>query len=202
MTDFTYIRPIESLDKIAEYRQIIGRLLGTIYSEQELWIRKEEQWIAVVANDSSVGEEFDVRLVATLAAYGYSEIIAVAWENLLNFPHAFVIPTTLEAVEEFNGKNPGFLFVLFAGKPDWLIFLTRLDYLIIASQPRFVHEVLGCEPEQAFNGIQGMSESEYIDPVVRKHYAHLLNQLQVLYPQAKPGTVIDLGWLDWGDDQG
>jgi hypothetical protein len=175
MTDFTNIRPIESSDKIAEYHQIIGRLLGTVYSEQELWIRKEKQWIAVVANDSSVGEEFDVRLVATLTAYGYSEVIAVAWENLLNFPHAFVIPTTLEAIEEFNGK-----FVLFAGKPDWLILLTRLDYLIIAGQPKFVREVLGCEPEQAFNGIQGMSESEYIDPVVRKYYAHLLKQLQAL----------------------
>ena len=47
-----------------------------------------------------------------------------------------------------------------------------------------------------------MSESEYIDPVVRKHYAHLLKQLQVLYPQVESGTVLNLGWLDWSNDQG
>ncbi|NJR50409.1 MAG: hypothetical protein HC780_13445 [Leptolyngbyaceae cyanobacterium CSU_1_3] len=204
MTNFKFIHPIENAGKIAEYHQTIGKLLGTVYSDRDLWIRKKDNWIAVASHDSFIEGEFEARLVKALAARTctYTEVIAIAWEKLLNFPLAFTIPLTLEALEEFDISNPGFLFVLFAGEPDWLIFVTRLDYLIIAGQPAFVYEVLGCEPDQAFNGIQKMSESEYINPVVRRHYAHLLKQLQVLYPQVEPETVLNLGWLNWKDEQG
>ncbi|WP_156427172.1 hypothetical protein [Leptolyngbya sp. NIES-2104] len=197
MTEFKHICPIEDPTQLHTYHQIIDSVLGTIYSEDDLWIRKQENWIAVATSDSFFESEFEVRLAKTLKAYGYSQIIAVAWEKLLNFPQAFVIPSTLEAISEFNLKNPGFMFVIFAGSPDWLILLTRLEFLITAGQSSFVDAILGCEFENAFGEIPEMSESEYINPVIRRHYSHILEQLQVIYPQVEPGTIISLGWLDW-----
>jgi hypothetical protein len=197
-TRFEVIRPIESPAQIAEYYATIHKAIGgtTNSDDEHLWLVKQEGWIAAVAYDGFFyADKDEARLVQTLTDYGYQEFIATAWSEVRHTPPVLALPTTVDAIEEFR-VNTFCWYVLFAGNPDWLILLAHtLDFIIVAGQPDFVQQVLGCNPDEAAKEIQEMSESKYLNPAVRKYYAHLLEQLRVVYPHAQPGEIIDLGLL-------
>lgn len=198
---FQLIRPVESSSQLAEYYSLIHRAIGGNTGDSQLWLIKQEGWVAAVAYDGSFyADEDEARLVQTLSEHNYKEFIATTWSRLRATPPALVVPATVDAIEEFRVSTFHW-YVLFSGQPDWLILIAdTLDFIIVAGQPNFVQEVLGCDPDEAARDIQEMSESEYLNPVVRKYYAHLLEQLRIVYPQAQPGEIIDLGLLQWNEE--
>jgi hypothetical protein len=201
---FQVARLIESPTQIAEHYETIHKAIGgtTNSNDDQLWLVKQEGWVAVVAYGGCFYAATDeARLVQTLLDYGYQEFIATAWSEVLNTPPVLALPTTVEALEELRLTIFCWWYVLFAGEPDWFILLAHtLDFIIVAGPPNFVQQVLGCDPDEAAGDIQEMAESEYLNPVARKYYAHLLEQLWVVYPQAQPGEIIDLGLLQWNEE--
>ncbi|PSB14556.1 hypothetical protein C7B65_26270 [Phormidesmis priestleyi ULC007] len=198
--DFEVIHPVESPDHIRRYREIIRRAIEGNTGKGQLQLIKQAGWIAVPTHigDLYAFEDED-RLIQTLLDHGYQEFIAVDLSKMQNVSDVLIIPATVLGMEDFKYNIFGW-YVWFAGKPDWFILMANtLDFIIVAGQPDFVRRVLGCEPEQASIDIREMSESEYLDPVVRKYYAHLLEQLQITYLQSEPGTIVNLGLLDWDE---
>jgi hypothetical protein len=194
---FEVIQPVESPDQIAEYYQIIGRAVGGDTSNGELWLIKQDGWIVTAAYSGCFyAFEDEERLIKTLLDYGYQAFNAVALSKVSGSPNVLTIPATVLGMEDFK-YNVFWWYVWFAGRPDWFILIVNsLDIIIVGGKPNFVRRVLGCEPDEAFKEIREMSESENLDPVVRKYYSHLLKQLQITYPQLEPGTIINLGLPD------
>lgn len=195
---FRVVMPIDSSEQIDRYYRSINSVIGGNTNDGKLWVKKKEDWIAVVQYDGNFYEDNnEARLVQALLKRGYQEIIAVAWSTVVYGTSVLVVPTTVAGIEEFR-LNSFCWYVLYAGEPDWFILLAHtLDFIIVAGQAEFVCQVLGCSPDEAFTEIREISESEYLDPVVRRYYAHLIEQLQSVYIQSKPGTTINLGLLNW-----
>jgi hypothetical protein len=202
---FQLIRSIESSTEIAEcYRVIHQAIGGQIHSVNDsLWLVKLENWTAAIAYQGYFYEDEDqARLVQTLLSFGYSSFNAVSWSKSDLSPPVLVIPTSINGLEEFR-LNIMSWYVLFAGKPDWFILLAdSLDFMIVAGQSELVCQILGDIPEraEACLAFRSMAES-YAYKDVRRYYRHLLTEVQVTYPKAAPGDVINLGLLNWENEQ-
>ncbi|MGI0495554.1 hypothetical protein ACN4EG_27575 [Alkalinema pantanalense CENA528] len=155
MINYQWMQPITDTETLIEYHEQISRVMLGIYSDKLLFV-KQRGWVASLPfNDFRGGEDYKERFTQALARRGYSEFKALYWEVFKNEPPGFAIPATLAGVQECILKLvPGSLCVLFAGKPDWLIFLTQLNYMVIAGAPDFVTEVLGCLVETGFESLQ------------------------------------------------
>jgi hypothetical protein len=194
------IRLIESPDQVTDYYRIIHKAIGGNVSDGSLWLVKQKDWVAVVAYEGRLYfDENEDRIVQTLANFGYTEFIAVTWTNFSPPFPCYVVPATVDGLGDLT-VNTFHWYVWFAGNPDWFILVPKpMDFIIVAGQPDFVRQILGCELDEASIDIREMSESEYLDSVIRKYYVHLLEELQIAYPKAEPGTVINLGLLNWDE---
>jgi hypothetical protein len=198
---FQFVRPIESPSEVAEYRAIIHQAIGGCVNSKDdrLWLVKRKGWTAAIAYDGYFyEEESEARLIQTLLDFGYQEFIAISWSKVRLSPPVLVLPTSIDSIEEVR-LNTFHWYVFFAGQPDWFILLAQsLDLVIVAGQHEFVCQVLGGEPDKAEACLDFRSMAEnHVSLDLRRYYTHLLKQIEMIYPQAQPGEVVNLGLLDW-----
>jgi hypothetical protein len=170
-----------------------------------LWLVKHKDWIVAVAYIGVISSaEARERMVQTLLDRDNNHFMAAALSDISGTDYAPIleIPSTVEGILDFMCDYfSWWWYVFFAGSPDWFILPARtLDFVLVGGEPEFVRQILGCEPEEAAVEIREMSESEYLDPAVCRYYAYLLQQTQVVYPQAEPGTRINLGLIQRDED--
>ena len=191
--EWTFFHPVVNSESVGEIQKKLSKVVD-ISSEDNLWIIKQSSWVAVpVESGDHFSPDDRDKLLDGILEYGYPEIIAVPLETLNDFPAAFTIPSTPEAVEEFNRKCGGFWFAIFAGEPDWIILCTKLDYLVIAGQPSFVRQFLGGEIDEGFSLFHKFaSDCTYESVAWQNRLFFVLKQLKTEYPSADPGTAISL----------
>ncbi len=67
----------------------------------------------------------------------------------------------------------------------------------MAGQQEFVCQVLGDKPEKAESCLDFRLMAEnHVNLSIRRYYTHLLTQIQIIYPQAESGAILNLGLLN------
>lgn len=198
------IQSINSPQQVNYYYKVIHNAIGGCINDGQLWLIKRAEWVIAIAHiEIFYSREGKTRIAQTLLNFGYPSFIAAALSKVTETDYApiLVIPSTDDGIDDFICDYfSWYWYVFFSGNPDWFILPAQtLDFMIIAGQPDFVNQVLGCEPHEASMDIREMSEVGNFEPPVRKYYAHLLEQIQMVYLQAEPGTIINLGLVDWQD---
>ncbi|MCP2729465.1 hypothetical protein [Limnofasciculus baicalensis] len=191
--EWIFFHPVVNSESVNEIQKKLSKVVD-ISREDNLLLIKQSGWVAVPveSGDHFSGDDRD-KLLDCVLEYGYREIIAVPLEKLNDFPAAFIIPSTAESVEEFNRKCGGFWFAIFAGKPDWVILCTKLDYLVITGKPSFVRQFLGSEIDEAFSLFYKFaSDCTYESVTWQNRLFFLLEQLKTEYPSAEADRAIDL----------
>ena len=194
--EWNFLQPVFSSEEVIKFRKKLNKVIigyGGKLEPSQLKIIKQAGWIAVPAEsgDHFCEEDRDKLLQAILERQN-REVIAVTFEELNNFPTAFIVPATAEAIEEFARKCGHFWFALYAGEPDWVIVCTKLDYLVITSEPSFVSQFLGCEIDEGFASFYEFASSYSETDSIRKYLLLAYEQLWHNYPQIKPGEIIEL----------
>lgn len=148
---------------------------------------KQKDWIAVCAHEELIDE---MCLLEALHHNSLNSCTAVSWYMIE--PEVMQVPSTEKGLGQFFMRNIGW-FVLFSGKPDWLIlFVNQFDFWIVIGESDFVNQALGCSPEFAFADLQErVVKSRFFSEIGKKHFEYLIHQLQEVYPDAQPGDRID-----------
>lgn len=196
------IQSIHSLDLVESYYKDIHNVIGGCIDDNQLWLVKREGWTVAIAHiEFFYSREGKERISKVLMNLGYKNFVAASLSKVTDYAPILVIPSTVSGIDEFRiDYCSWYWYVFFAGEPDWFILPAQtLDFIIVAGKKDFVEQLLGCSLEEASMDIQEMAESENFETSVCKYYAHLLKQIQTVYPEAETETVVNLGLLEWED---
>ena len=165
-----------------------------VLDQETFQLIKQMEWVAVPAEsgDHLSMTDREHLLKVALNSENY-QIMAIALENIKDFPVAFQFSVSTESIEEFNRKCGHFSFALFAGAPDWFILCTKLDYIVISGKLDFVEAFLGSKLDEGFSRFDEFVDNcTYESENWRKRLSRVLGQLKYEYLTAEPGALIDL----------
>ncbi|MBW4488782.1 MAG: hypothetical protein KME12_13430 [Trichocoleus desertorum ATA4-8-CV12] len=189
-----FLQPLTTSGNLDVARKQIEKVVIALPGSDDVSMIKQPGWVAIPCESSDHFDHDDcVRLWQTVSEYGYQNMIGVALESMAGNEgfEGVLLPTTLEAIEEFDSLYSFYWCALYAGKPDWMILFTKLDYFVIAGSESFVRKLVGCEFDEAFNTFHDYLLDESYQPL-KEHltdvYQHLLHD----YPRAAPGEVVIL----------
>ncbi len=177
--EWTFLQPVLNDEEVNKLRSKLSKVITGCGEKNEVMLKKQANWVAVPVESGDHFSDEDIKkLLQAILEHGYKEIVAVAFEFLKAFPPAFVVPATTEAIEEFDWKCGHFWFTLYAGKPDWVIICTKLDYLVIFGKISFIQKFLGCEIDEAFREfydfLSDYSDSDSLKKILLSVYHRLL----------------------------
>jgi hypothetical protein len=189
------LQPLTTPNELDIAREQIESVVVALPGKDDVLMVKQSDWVAVPCESSDHFEQDDcVRLWHTALEHGYQEMIGLALESMVEGNEGYEgvrVPTTLEAIEEFDSLYSFYWCVLYAGKPDWVILFTKLDYFVIAGPQDLVRRFIGCELSEAFDKFYNYLSDESYQPL-KEHmtdvYCHLLHD----YPKAAPGEIVVL----------
>jgi hypothetical protein len=189
--EFQKAQAVDSPELIDRCYKTLHRVIRKSLDQNQLI--KQEDWIAVCTHENICDSE---RMLRIIHEYGYSEFTAASW--YYSEPIVRLIKEASNPEGRAWSNNPFqmvdiYWYVLFGGTPDWLILLAPSeDFWIIVGKPDFVEKMLGLSSERAYIALRDIvAESRYVTEIGRSRFEHLIHQLQIVYPAAKPGEAID-----------
>ncbi|OKH29944.1 hypothetical protein NIES2119_31735 [[Phormidium ambiguum] IAM M-71] len=159
----------------------------------EITLFKLAEWVAVPATrEIMINPMLQEHLQRTFLAHGYCELYAVRLDNE-EFP-VYILPVTLEAIDEFRRKMGAFCYALFTGdvEPDWVLIAIESELYVIAGPSEFVCQFLDCKIEEAFSRFQNFVIHEPMPQQLRKYLHLVYDRLKDNYQSAVVGTEFRL----------
>lgn len=186
------LQPVTNFDQLNYVRNQVKKVVTALPGPDDILMIKQPGWIAIPCESSDHLELDDCdRLQHTVSEFGYQNMIGVALESMVEGNEGVLLPVTVEAIEEFNSLYSFYWCALYAGKPDWIILFTKLDYFVIAGPESFVHKFIGCDFSEAFDSFYNYLSTETYQPL-KEHMMDVYRHLVVDYPKAMPGEVVIL----------
>lgn len=102
------------------------------------------QWVAVPVESASHFTEDDAKILSdAMQATSVTELLAIAAEELRNFPNCFEVPVTTEGLLAFSWAGSHFNFALSPPRTPLVILCTVYDYYLVAGPTEFVRRAVG-----------------------------------------------------------
>lgn len=161
-----------------------------------LSIRRVAGWTAIPSQ--SAAHMGDVHRAGVLSAFGEGRrdgLLAVMLEPLREFPEAFSLPSTDEALRTFNAECGPYNVALLPADHSALVAFTTDEYFVVAGDEAFVEQALHAKPKEALARFLGFVE----EPGWSTHERALLRAVHrsfaVDYPGARPGEWVHVPQL-------
>ncbi|MEO0969221.1 MAG: hypothetical protein AAFX80_13045 [Cyanobacteria bacterium J06639_18] len=156
-----YIQPF-TLERSRLIKNRLSQILHVSFTEDsliEIWLEKQEAWVAVpvIGNDNFT--DFASGLLRIATDISYQELLGVFLETEIDKPLAFSVPSHIDGIYEFNTEPPPSHKVIFAGAPDFLALMAESDYYVIAGSIPIVEKFLDISVNQAFTEFRNYIES-------------------------------------------
>lgn len=193
-----FLRPISTPKEVAQINEKLNQVLH--YPIEGLTLMnvsliKRAEWVAVPAETYTHAIWMNrEQLQRIFLERGYHELWAVALDSMGNYPSVYVVPTTVEAIEELNRFWGFFNYALFAGEPDWVIVSTDCEYDVIAGSSDFICQLLDCqEIKEAFSRFHAfVSEYVAMEKQTKEQLYFVHDLLRDEYPEIEVGTELHL----------
>jgi len=149
------LQPITAFNKIQKVEESLSwaiRCQEQPRGNIAITLFKLPDWVAVpVSSAMLLARALREHLQQTLQGYGYQELYAVMLgsQGLLRY----LVPVTIEGLDEFRRAMGAFESVLFAGEesPEFIILSIESEVYVVAGPNDLVHQLLGYSPETAFS---------------------------------------------------
>jgi hypothetical protein len=164
---------------------------------------KHENWIGVCCENNELYENMNVdkflkaiQLYESLdvTVFSFSQYFLAETKEML--PRGYSFPAHMKAFQELWCS--GFLLgpsmhIYFAGEPDWILLNDPdLDYFVVFAEPQFIEQILPLSIDDAFSSILIKSDNHPFYYSWHDFFASLVHQLRDIYPNAKPGDIIEI----------
>ena len=105
---------------------------------------ERHRWVAVPVESASHFTEGDARILSdAVRATGVTTLLALAAEELRNFPSCFEVPVTPEGLLAFSWAVSHFNFALSSPGTPFVLLCTVYDYYLVAGPVEFVRRAVG-----------------------------------------------------------
>ncbi|NJN58579.1 MAG: hypothetical protein HC879_14340 [Leptolyngbyaceae cyanobacterium SL_5_9] len=144
----------------------------------ELALFKLSAWSAVpIAPDFLVNPSLSKHTATALQNMGYERLHAVR----LFSPSfdSYLVPATIEGLEEFRRYLGAFPLALFAGeiKPDWMWISLESDLYVVAGTKDFIEQLLPWGIKEGFSRFRNYIVNESMPSELKQHLEYISSQL-------------------------
>lgn len=169
--------PIRSKSEIMRLQSLASEITSDEHELNTAWVRKKGWKVVPVEDGNHFSIEDISSLVEGLRNAGYSEFVAVATEDLGDFPSCYRAAITNESLQSFNQECGLFRYLVMDEARSWAISCNEW-YNLFAAEPPLLEAMLGKSIETARREYLNFARQISREPdealmKVATHYAEL-----------------------------